>query len=51
MEKKKKLTTKVECFEPIVGKKPRVLILGTMPGKESLKTGEYYSDPKTNFGK
>jgi len=49
MEKKKKLTTKVECFDPIVDKKPRVLILGTMPGKESLKTGEYYSDPKNQF--
>ena len=49
MEKKEKLTTKVKCFEPIAGKKPRVLILGTMPGKESISTGEYYSDPKNLF--
>lgn len=49
MDKKKDQSTKVVCFEPIVGKKPRVLILGTMPGKKSLKTGEYYSDPKNQF--
>ena len=49
MDKKKEQSTKVECFEPIVGKKPRVLILGTMPGKDSLITGEYYAAAKNLF--
>ena len=49
MDKKKDQSTKVECFEPIVGKKPRVLILGTMPGKDSLNTGEYYAAKNNLF--
>lgn len=33
-----------ESFPPIVGKNPRVVILGTMPGKESLRSNEYYAN-------
>ena len=31
----------IQSFEPIVNEKSIVLILGTMPGLASLKTGEY----------
>lgn len=34
-------------FEPIVAKNPKILILGTMPGKKSLELAEYYAH-KTN---
>lgn len=31
------------CFEPIVDELSEILVLGTMPGEESLSTGEYYA--------
>lgn len=39
----------IESFPPIVGEKPKILILGTMPGKDSLKYGEYYANPRNIF--
>lgn len=36
-------------FPPIVGKKPRALILGTIPGEESLRKGQYYAHPRNSF--
>ncbi|NQU66585.1 MAG: DNA-deoxyinosine glycosylase [Candidatus Marinimicrobia bacterium] len=38
-----------KSFPPILGPKPRVLILGTMPGKESLKRQQYYANPRNLF--
>lgn len=40
-----------ESFPPIVGNSPRVLILGTMPGKESLRKQEYYGHRSNAFWK
>ncbi|MHB8109183.1 MAG: DNA-deoxyinosine glycosylase [Syntrophorhabdaceae bacterium] len=37
------------CLPPVVGAKPRVLILGSFPGKESLKRKEYYGNPRNQF--
>lgn len=34
---------------PIVGKRPRVLILGNMPSVMSLAAGEYYGNPRNAF--
>jgi double-stranded uracil-DNA glycosylase len=34
---------------PIVGAAPRVLILGTLPGDESLRRQEYYGHPQNHF--
>ena len=39
-------TKRVSGFDPVVGRKLRVLVLGTMPGTKSLATGEYYADPR-----
>ena len=37
---------RIESFAPIVSEKSKVLILGTMPGAESLKTDQYYAGPQ-----
>jgi TDG/mug DNA glycosylase family protein len=40
-----------EGFPPIVGQNPKVLVLGTFPGGESLRQGEYYAHPRNLFWK
>lgn len=39
----------VRSFEPIGDKKAVVLILGTMPGRESLNKSEYYAYRRNSF--
>jgi len=36
-------------FPPIVDSSSRILILGTMPGKESLRQYAYYAHPQNSF--
>ena len=38
-----------KSFEPLLGQAPDVLILGTMPSVLSLKTQEYYGNPRNAF--
>lgn len=38
-------------FPPILGSSPRILILGTLPGAESLKQQQYYAHPQNAFWK
>ena len=38
-------------FPPIAEKTATVLILGTMPGEESLRKNEYYGNPRNSFWK
>lgn len=40
---------KVESFPPIVSGKPKILILGSMPGVKSLEAREYYAHPQNLF--
>jgi hypoxanthine-DNA glycosylase len=36
-------------FDAIADENSRVLILGTLPGNESLRTGQYYANPSNQF--
>ena len=40
---------RVRGFAPVVGRAPRLLILGSMPSEASLVAGEYYGLPRNAF--
>lgn len=38
-----------EGLKPIIGNNPRILILGSLPGDESIRKQEYYGNPRNMF--
>lgn len=42
---------KKESFPPLIDAKTKILVLGTMPGDKSIRTGEYYANPTNQFWK
>lgn len=40
---------KKKCLEPWIDDKTRILIVGTMPGEQSLKERTYYACPRNKF--
>ncbi len=37
------------CFPPVVDERTRVLVLGSLPGEESLARRQYYGNPRNHF--
>ncbi|MCH8317784.1 MAG: DNA-deoxyinosine glycosylase, partial [Bacteroidetes bacterium] len=40
---------RINSFSPIIDERSKVLILGTMPGKDSLRKKEYYGNKRNMF--
>ena len=43
------MTELLHGLEPILGQRPRILILGNMPSAMSLASGKYYGNPRNAF--
>jgi hypoxanthine-DNA glycosylase len=45
------MAKRVRSLDPVIDENSRVLILGTMPGPNSLEKREYYANPRNQFWK
>ena len=39
------------CFDPVVDSATRLLVLGSLPGQQSLDSAQYYANPQNRFWK
>ena len=37
------------CFPPVIDQNSRLLVLGSLPGEQSLAQGRYYANPRNQF--
>ena len=49
MSKRKAKPKPSRGFPPIVGPRPTILVLGSLPGQASLAANEYYAQPRNDF--
>jgi TDG/mug DNA glycosylase family protein len=42
-------SSRVHSIEPIIGRNPRIIILGSMPGIISINAAQYYANPRNLF--
>jgi hypoxanthine-DNA glycosylase len=42
---------KKEGFSPLIDNNTEIIVLGTIPGDKSIRTGEYYANPTNQFWK
>lgn len=49
MHKPDLLPVTKDGFPPLVGAEPVLLVLGTLPGDESIRRGQYYGHPRNAF--
>ena len=38
-----------QAFAPIIGRQPKIMILGSLPGEASLQVQQYYAHPRNQF--
>lgn len=50
-EEANKVENNCKCFDALIDDDSEILVLGTMPGKDSLKSGEYYTNVRNCFWK
>ena len=43
------LAERKHCFPPVVDERTRLLVLGSLPGEESLARTQYYANPRNQF--
>ena len=41
----------INSFEPVIDEQSKIIILGTMPGVQSLEKQQYYANPRNQFWK
>lgn len=42
-------TARKRCFDPVVDDRTRLLVLGSLPGEQSLVRQQYYANPQNRF--
>ena len=44
-----RIQMRVQSFPPVLSSEPKVLLLGSMPGRRSLEMRQYYAHPRNQF--